>query len=1121
METKRFRINMIQKVFIYLFAACILPILSYGLFAYHKTNAVIHDQISKATYGLMENQQKNLELIMQNIQSLIISISSLDEIRNVLVSEYSDSAYNKLIAQTKIGYILSGYSNLKGVVSIDLFSMDGIHYHVGETLDYKNIRTDLKERLIDEALTSNKTVVWNGIEDNMNLNSSYKKVITASKAIKTVDAITMKEKVIGVIIVNYDVDAFTENIGGSTLPEGVYLVIDDKNRIVYHPDKNMVGKEVNPAFIEKVNKISDSFIDSINGEKMIVTHIKSDKSGWKTVVLIPYSGIRAKTAAISNNMILLVTVCFLMLISFVVWISKKYLSPVKRITELFKQFQEGNIDLNNQLDSDSNDEIGELIIWFNAFLQSMKEKKSMEEEIVKREKLLKGIADATNILLETTKYDMAFNEALKILGEITGVDRVYIFQNYRRMDTGDLLMSQRFEWCREGIESQIDNEELHNLSYINAGLLQWYQILSSGKTVSGLVSSLPDAEQEGLRSQGILSILAVPIFIDNEFWGFIGFDDCSIGRIWSKIEEDTLRIAATSIGSAFKRIQAENALQEILKDDFKKTVQNLQNLVFKLEKNDKGDAVFTLFEGKIAAEVRLNTSAVFGKTSEEIFYNETAYYFNTNIAKAFEGKVSSFDVKLGARIFYTTLSPIMENDIVNEVVGSAIDITEQRRAEEKIRYMAYYDDLTGLPNRIFFNECLSNALKSAENNTHRNMMAVLFLDLDQFKLINDTLGHDAGDVLLKKAAERLNKTVSDEAIISRMGGDEFTILLSEVSCEQDVVTFAQKVLEIFTHSFVIDQNEFFITTSIGISIYPQDGQDMESLLKNADIAMYRAKEKGRNSFHFYAPNIDVFSMKRLNMEKNLRMAVNQHEFLLNYQPRLDVKTGNVLGCEALIRWEHPVLGMIPPSDFIPLAEETGLIVPIGEWVLRTACLQNKRWHDTGYAQLKVSVNISAKQFQYENIVQSISDILKETELSPEYLELEITENCIMQNTDRTISIIDDLKAIGVKISIDDFGTGFSSMSYLRRFAVDSLKIDKAFIDHISSNSSDAAIASAIINMAHSLRLEVVAEGVETEEQHQLLKSFGCDEIQGFLYSRPLSTENFTHYLQNSRSIMTR
>ncbi|MEK7870892.1 MAG: EAL domain-containing protein, partial [Nitrospirota bacterium] len=393
--------------------------------------------------------------------------------------------------------------------------------------------------------------------------------------------------------------------------------------------------------------------------------------------------------------------------------------------------------------------------------------------------------------------------------------------------------------------------------------------------------------------------------------------------------------------------------------------------------------------------------------------------------------------------------------------------------------------------------------------------AVMFLDMDRFKVINDTLGHTVGDSLLKAFAERLTTSVRSGDTVARLGGDEFIIVLADIAHAEDVTIVAEKIIHSLSKPFNLEGNELFITTSIGISLYPDDGKQPETLLKNADTAMYRAKEQGRNNYQYYSSAMNVSSFERLMMETSLRQALEKGEFLLHYQPQVDLATNQIIGTETLIRWKHPTMGLVSPAKFIPLAEETGIIVPIGEWVLRTACLQNKAWQAAGFPPIRNSVNVSGIQFRRTNLVETIRRVLDETGLAPQYLEIELTESILMKNEEKMIAAIDALHEMGVYISIDDFGIGYSSLSYLKRFAINSLKIDQSFIREITVNPEDAAIVAAIVTLAHSLKLKVIAEAVETDDQLKFLRALKCDEMQGYLFSKPLPAEDIVKLLKEN------
>ncbi len=447
---------------------------------------------------------------------------------------------------------------------------------------------------------------------------------------------------------------------------------------------------------------------------------------------------------------------------------------------------------------------------------------------------------------------------------------------------------------------------------------------------------------------------------------------------------------------------------------------------------------------------------------------------------------------------------------------------ERKRTEERIRHLAYYDQLTDLPNRAFFQELLTRAIKRQPP----RLAAVMFLDLDNFKRINDTLGHNVGDELLKGVAARLNACLrkSDvvtqlhlEDAVSRLGGDEFTVLLTDLRQEQDAADVGRRICDALSHPFTLQGHEVVVTTSIGITLYPKDGDNLHVLLKNADVAMYHAKAGGRNNYQLYNPSMNTETVERLNLEQELRAALERQEFLLYYQPRIEIATGAVVGMEALIRWQHPKRGLISPGEFIPVAEETGLIMDMGKWVLQTACAQNKAWQEAGLAPIRVSVNLSNQQFKQRDLVNIVVNALETSGLAPEYLELEIMERIMMQDKALAKRMLHELHEIGVRLSMDDFGMGYSSISNLKSFPLDLIKIDHSFVKEMAIDADAAAIVSSIIAMAKSLKLRLSAESIETEAQLAMLREQGCDEAQGHLFSRALSVEEARAFLANGQA----
>jgi diguanylate cyclase (GGDEF)-like protein/PAS domain S-box-containing protein len=448
-------------------------------------------------------------------------------------------------------------------------------------------------------------------------------------------------------------------------------------------------------------------------------------------------------------------------------------------------------------------------------------------------------------------------------------------------------------------------------------------------------------------------------------------------------------------------------------------------------------------------------------------------------------------------------------DVATRIAGIAI---ERKLAEERIHFMANHDALTGLPNRALLNDRLSQALLYAQR--YDRWVTVLFIDLDNFKIVNDSLGHNAGDELLKAVARRMVDCVRATDTVVRLGGDEFVVLLLDQPKSPDIISATvQKLRSVIAQTVQLEGHDLRVTSSIGIANYPSDGTDAEALLANADAAMYRAKEIGRDNFQFYTPELNTKAHEKFLLQEELRKAVARSEFVLLYQPQVDLRTGRVFAVEALIRWKHPTLGMVPPIKFIPLAEETGLIVPIGNWVMREACRQNKAWQDAGLPHLNVCVNVSARQFKERNLVSHVVGTLKDSGMDAKYLELEVTESLIMQDVELAIATMKELQGLGVQISIDDFGTGYSSLSALKTFPVARLKIDKSFVDGLPANENDKAVISAVISLGQKLNLRVIAEGIETEAQAAFLRENNCDEMQGYLFSRPVSPQQIEELLR--------
>ena len=626
------------------------------------------------------------------------------------------------------------------------------------------------------------------------------------------------------------------------------------------------------------------------------------------------------------------------------------------------------------------------IIGYEGTVEDITERKRGETELLRRDQLLQGVALASHRLLAATQLDAVIPDVLAILGEAANTDRAYIYEHHPQAQTGAVAMSMRYEWTRPGIPPSITQPHWQDQSYEALGVQRWYDAFQAHQPIRGLVRHFPPHEQELLGRDDIRSILMVPIFIDQDLWGYIGFDACLSEWEWSTSDESILVAVAASFGGLLKRQQTE----------------------------------------------------------------------------------------------------------------------------QKMYYQAYHDTLTGLPNRTFFNQHLPTALDHARSSNQ--MLAVVFLDLDRFKTINDTLSHAVGDLLLQQVTQRIARSLRSGDIVSRWGGDEFTLILPNISSPDDCAKVAQRIAHQLTDPFVLDGHELYITTSIGIALYPHDGEDMSVLLQNADAAMYRAKEQGRNTYQFYTQSLSTEVSQRLQLESYLHHALDRQEFALHYQPQVDLAMGQVVQMEALLRWHHPNLGLVSPPTFIPLAEETGLIISIGEWVLRTACTQAVAWQRQVGCPIRMAVNLSARQLQHPDLVSLVASVLKETGLPAQDLELEITETVAMTDVESSIRRLLALQRLGVRISMDDFGTGYSCLSYLKQIPLNGLKIDRAFVQDLPTNAADQAMVQAITAMAQGLGLSVVAEGVETLEQMAYLRQYRSLAMQGYLLGKPLPAAAARHYL---------
>ncbi|HWQ16193.1 MAG TPA: EAL domain-containing protein [Roseiflexaceae bacterium] len=940
MNGMRVSLNLIQKFIGFLLLASIIPLLVVGLSSFEVSRTIVREEAARYTAELSYDQKRYLDLQLEQIASLIARLASVEEITGAIASDGAAAdTYTNLATQARIGYILDGYADLHGLVSIDIFTLRGGHYHVGDTLNISNIRADARDRIFAAARAASPGVAWIGIEDNVNASSGSRKVIAAARMLATIDPGTLESRETGVLVVNYSADYLHEYFRQVDFGEDAYLtVIDAHRRVIYHPDKRLYGAELSAALAGRLDARRGTFVQAVDGQPMLVTYARSDISEWTVLSFVPLRTLEARAAPIGAAMIIALSAAFALVLAATWLVTCHVVAPLRQLTRRFQLYQAGEPGWQAPLAVRSRDEIGELSRWFNTFQESLAAKHAAEEALRESEE----------------RYALALQGA------------------------------------KDGI---------------------WDWDLRSG------------AVHYSARWKALLGYTDADIGHSPEGW---------LGRIHPDDIERVRAQIATHLEGRAPHFESEH---RILRGD---------------------------------------------------------------------GRTYSWVLARGLAIYDEQGRPV-------RMAGSFTDINARKAIEERLRHEALHDPLTDLPNRAYLMDHLEWTIARARRRPEI-AAAVLFMDLDRFKIINDSLGHAAGDQLLTTAARRLSAARRAGDFVARLGGDEFAVVLHDLHGVDDAAQVAARVQAHLAEPLDLAGVQVSIQASIGITMVSAAYERAEDLLRDADTALYQAKANGRACYAIFDAAMHARTLGLLRLEADLRQAIVHQELDVHYQPIAHLGNGRIRSFEALVRWRHPERGPVSPAVFVPLAEETGLIGAIDRWVLRQACAQARVWIASGHADIIVSVNISARNLHDPQLPHLIQQVLAETGLAPRSLQLEITESTAMTSVEQTIHSLGQLAAMGVETAIDDFGTSYSSLSYLRRLPARTLKIDRSFIHDITENHDAAAITSAIIAMGHILGLHVVAEGVETDGQRAFLLSHGCDAVQGYLLSHALTAEAATQLL---------
>ena len=764
------------------------------------------------------------------------------------------------------------------------------------------------------------------------------------------------------------------------------------------------------------------------------------------------------------------------------------------------------IELRAWLSKDSHGNINGM--W--AIVRDITERKQSELELKRLSELQQILMEisSTYINLPLNKIEQTIQDSLAKLARFVNADRIYIFDyNFKKQ-----IAIHTHEWCTEDIKPQIQNLKTLPLELI----LDWTDEHSKGHTIYiPDISVLPkNSLRTILETQNIKSLITVPMMHEQQCIGFVGFDYLRQHRFYSDHEQHLLTIFAQMLVNIKQRQQAEIELRiasTVFQSQEGMMISDANGVILKVNR------AFTEITGYSEAELIGKTPRLLQSGQHDKHFYKKLWH-SINITGTWQGEI--WNRRKNGEIYpeWLTITAVKNDDAkISHYVATITDITERKETEEYINRLAFYDVLTQLPNRRLLRERINHNIEV--NHRTGSQMALLMMDLDKFKAVNDTLGHVAGDELLKQVGQRIKARLREIDMLARLGGDEFVILMENIEYYEQAAYLADDIIRELKQPFILQHRSVHIGVSIGIAIHPIHGDCANVLFDNADIALYHAKNQGRGCFAYFSEVMTQEATKHIILENRLRAAIEQQQLDVYFQPQVDIDTGQIIGAEALVRWIDPIEGVIQPDDFIPVAEETGLIIELGEWVLRETCKIGRAWLNQGLPAITLAVNVSPYQFRRSNISELVTRILKETDFPAEHLELEITESGLMENQEQVMTILSNLRNQGVHLAIDDFGTGYSSLAYLKYFPLDVLKIDKAFIHNIPLLQNDVAITATIIAMAHYLGFNVLAEGVETQEQLIFLQQHGCDIYQGYLCSKPLARTEFAQLLQQQRDKM--